>query len=63
MKIIEVIVASDGSTRVETKGFSGTQCQEASRFLETALGRRVEETLTTDFHQTVCEHNQVSENS
>lgn len=35
-KLIEVIVNSDGTTRVETRGFSGGQCQEASRFLETA---------------------------
>ena len=61
MKQIEVIVASDGSTRVETKGFSGAQCQEASRFLEAALGRRIDETLTPGFHQSACEHNQVSE--
>jgi hypothetical protein len=61
LKQIEVIVASDGSTRVETKGFSGTQCQAASRFLETALGRRLDETLTSEFHQSVCGQNQVSE--
>jgi len=62
MKQIEVIVTSDGSTRVETKGFQGVDCQAASRFLEAALGRRIDETLTPEFHQPACEHNQVSEN-
>jgi len=61
VKRIEIIVASDGSTRVETKGFIGARCQEASRFLETALGRRLNETLTPDFHQPACEQNHVSE--
>ena len=61
MKRIEIIVASDGSTRVETKGFSGAECQEASRLLLTALGRRVDETLTPEFHQPACEQNHVSE--
>ncbi len=61
MKQIEVIVASDGTARVETKGFAGTQCQEASRFLETALGRRVSETQTPEFHQSACEQSHISE--
>ena len=61
MKSIEVIVASDGSTRVETKGFSGAECQQASRFLETALGRRIEESLTPEFYETAREQNRVSE--
>jgi len=61
VKQIEVIVTRDGSTRVETKGFQGVDCQAASRFLEAALGRRIDETLTPEFHQSACEHNQVSE--
>ena len=51
--IIEIIVAPNGATRVETKGFSGTQCQEASRFIEQALGKRTGEQLTAEFHQQV----------
>lgn len=63
MKSIEVIVASDGSTRVETKGFSGAECQQASRFLETALGRRIEKSLTPEFYETAREQNRVSESN
>ena len=51
MKIIEVIVAPDGSTKVETKGFAGASCRDASRFIEQALGQRVDERLTAEFHQ------------
>ena len=61
MKVIEVTVANDGSTRVETKGFSGAECQHRSRFLESALGRRIEESLTLEFYETAREQNRVSE--
>ncbi|HBL41904.1 MAG TPA: hypothetical protein DDZ90_00745 [Planctomycetaceae bacterium] len=50
-RIIEITVATDGQTRVETRGFSGAGCREASRFIETALGKRTEEQLTAEFHQ------------
>ncbi|MFI4873835.1 MAG: DUF2997 domain-containing protein [Blastopirellula sp. JB062] len=51
MKTIEVIVLSDGTTRVETHGFVGEECRQASRFLESALGQTMSESLTTEFHQ------------
>jgi len=51
-KTIEITVASDGQTRVETKGFAGAECREASRFVEEALGVRVREQTTSEFHQT-----------
>ena len=49
-RIIEVIVSPIGETKVETKGFTGASCQDASRFIETALGQRVGEQLTAEFH-------------
>ena len=51
MKIVEIIVASDGQTRVETKGFAGGECLEASRFLETALGKVTSENRTGEFYE------------
>jgi hypothetical protein len=51
-KTIEIIVAPDGNTRVKTKGFTGGECREASRFVEQALGRHVDEQVTAEFHQT-----------
>ena len=51
MKIIEITVTPRGETKVETRGFSGGECREASRFLEQALGARVRETLTPAYHQ------------
>ena len=49
-KIIEVIVAPDGSSKIETKGFAGASCREASRFVEEALGKCAKEELTAEFH-------------
>ena len=50
-KIIEIIVSPTGGTKVETKGFSGPSCRDASKFLEEALGQRTGETTTAEFHQ------------
>jgi hypothetical protein len=51
LKTIEITVDPRGQTRVETRGFAGGECREASRFLEQALGSRSAETLTAEFHQ------------
>ena len=50
-KIIRIIVSPRGETKVETRGFTGGECREASRFVEQALGTRSAETLTAEFHQ------------
>ncbi|MBM4089377.1 MAG: DUF2997 domain-containing protein [Planctomycetes bacterium] len=50
-QIIEIVVSPNGQTRVETKGFAGAACQQASRFLEQALGQRTDETLTREFFE------------
>ena len=51
MKTIEIIVSPNGQTQVETKGFTGSECRDASRFIEEALGERIDESLTAEFHQ------------
>ena len=50
-KTIEIIVTPQGETTVTTKGFKGSECREASKFLEDALGQRAGEQLTAEFHQ------------
>ena len=51
MKTIEITVSPTGETKVETRGFAGGECREASRFVEQALGARTAEQLTAEFHQ------------
>jgi hypothetical protein len=50
-RIIEIVVSPEGRTQIQTQGFSGSSCQDASRFLERALGARLSEQLTGDFYQ------------
>jgi hypothetical protein len=50
-KVIRVIVSPRGEVKVETKGFAGPDCREASRFLEQALGQPTGEQLTAEFYQ------------
>ena len=52
MKIIEVVVSPTGETKVETKGFAGAECREASKFVEQALGQRTGEKRTAEFYRT-----------
>jgi len=51
MRIIEITVDAKGQSKVETRGFTGGECREASKFIEQALGHRTGETLTADFYQ------------
>lgn len=50
-RTIEVIVTSAGETKIETKGFAGGACRDASRFIEQALGVATSENLTAEFYQ------------
>jgi hypothetical protein len=59
--IIEVIVSPQGETRVETRGFAGISCRQASRFLEQALGTQASEKLTPEFYQQEAEANRVQQ--
>jgi hypothetical protein len=52
MRTIEIVVTPTGETKVETKGFTGSSCRDASRFIEQALGQSTGEKLTAEFHQT-----------
>ena len=53
-RTIEITVKPDGSTSLETKGFTGSECRVASEFIEKALGSRASEQLTSEFHQSVA---------
>ena len=48
---IEVTVKPNGETLIETKGFTGPSCREATRSLEQALGIPTSEHLTAEFYE------------
>ena len=58
-KIVRVVVGPKGEARVETTGFSGGECREASRFIEQALGQPVGEQLTAEFYQAQSAEQQI----
>ena len=49
-QIIEIIVSPQGETRLETKGFTGSACRDASKLLEEPLGEKTSEQTTAEFH-------------
>ena len=51
MKTIEIVIDREGQTTVQTRGFSGPSCREASKFLAQALGATTTEQLTSEFYQ------------
>ena len=52
-RTIEIIVAPNGQSKVQTKGFTGSSCRQASGFIEQALGQRTSEQRTAEFYQEV----------
>lgn len=61
MKTIEIIVSPQGETRIETKGFAGEECRQATKFLESSLGKQSSETPTAEMHQLQGEHDRIHE--
>lgn len=60
-KTIEIVVAPNGQAHVETKGFTGSECRQASEFIERALGSKTGETLKAEFYQAAVATQQVKE--
>jgi hypothetical protein len=61
LKTIEITVTPTGQTSVETKGFSGADCRQASAFIEAALGQRTGERLTSEFYALENQSQQLQE--
>jgi hypothetical protein len=51
-RVIELIVSKDGQTTVQTKGFSGGTCIQASKWLEQAIGNVTADQKTAEFFET-----------
>ena len=50
-RIIEVIVSPQRETTLQTKGYAGSDCLQASPFLEQAFGVVTNDQKTADFYQ------------
>ena len=50
-RVIEVVVSPNGETTVQTKGYAGANCLQASKWLEQALGIGTADRKTGEFYQ------------
>jgi len=50
-KTIEIIVSSNGETQIDAVGFKGADCEQATRFLEEALGVVSNRMKKPEYHQ------------
>ncbi len=60
-RVIEVTVSPQGEATVQTKGYAGSACLEASRSLEAALGSALRDTKTPEFYQAATAEQRVAE--
>ena len=50
-RTIEVLVSPTGEVSVQTKGYAGADCLQASKFLEQSLGVLSADRKTTEFYE------------
>jgi len=60
-RIIEVIVSPIGETTIQTKGYSGSECQQASKWLEQALGVSTADRKTAECFEAQTTEQQVQQ--
>lgn len=58
---IRIDISPTGESQLQTSGFTGKTCQEASRFLERALGLKTSETLTSEYFQATTHQQQTQQ--
>jgi hypothetical protein len=57
-KTIEIIIAPGGEIQIDAVGFKGPDCEQATRFLEEALGAVAQKRKKPEFHQQATKTNQ-----
>jgi hypothetical protein len=60
-RVIEVTISPTGEVTVQTKGYVGSDCLQASRFLEQALGVVSSDHKTAEFYQVENNQQQVQQ--
>jgi hypothetical protein len=57
-RTIEIIISPIGEIQIDAIGFKGPDCEQATRFLEEALGVMGQKTRKSEFHQRVVKTHQ-----
>ena len=60
-RFIEVTVTPQGAVTVQTKGYTGADCLQASKFLEQALGVATADRKTAEYFTTTDTTQQVQQ--
>ncbi len=60
-RMIEVTVSPTGETTLQTKGYVGSDCQQASKSLEQALGITTLDRKTSEFFTTATAQQQIQQ--
>lgn len=50
-RVIEITVSPTGETTLQTRGYAGSDCLHASKFLEQSLGVKTAERPTAEFYE------------
>ncbi len=58
MKVVEIIIQASGQLTINAAGFSGTDCEKATAFLEQALGKLTTKQRKPEFYQRTRQANQ-----
>jgi hypothetical protein len=57
-KTVKVKIGLDGSVEVKTEGFTGSECKDATKVLESALGKVNSDTPTSEMYGVPQRQNQ-----
>jgi hypothetical protein len=60
-RLIEVTVSPQGAVTVQTRGYVGADCLQASKFLEQALGVATADSKTAEYYTTTDTTQQVQQ--
>lgn len=61
VRVIEITVSPQGDVTVQTRGYAGSDCLQASKFLEQALGVSTNEQRTAEFYQPAVAEQQIQQ--
>ena len=61
-RTIEIIIAPSGEIKIDAIGFKGPDCEQATKFLEEALGVVGQKTKKPEYHQRAQQHQKLGLN-
>lgn len=57
-RTIEIIISASGALQIDAVGFKGPDCEQATKFLEEALGVVAQKRKKPEYHQQARKTNQ-----